>query len=307
MVKLCFNDSMDLDPRRLLTLQAVARHGGVSGAALVLRISASAVSQQLQALERSAGVALLDRSERTVQLTPAGLSLLDAAARIEEALDAAGAEINQRQAVVAGQVTVGAFQSAIITLVGPAVARLRDEHPQLEVHVREVIDAQISRLVRSGELDLGTVEIRLGGALPRGLGEVPVIDDPWRVIVPSSWPVSQLRQLRSRPWISTVDDARSDVLSQLAEDHGFEPIVAHHCVEYPSVIALVASGAGAAVVPSLALQLFATQRVSHLRASGLGTRTVTLLHRTTRKEPTAAVQTVIDAVVAVAADVTASR
>jgi DNA-binding transcriptional LysR family regulator len=244
---------MDLDPRRLLTLQAVARHGGVSGAAQALRISASAVSQQLNALERSAGVALVDRSERTVQLTPAGLSLLDAAAQIEDALDAAGGELQRRQEVVAGRVLVGAFQSAIVLLVGPALERLRDEHPRLVVQVREVSDANIVRLVRSGELDVGTVEVRLGGALPRGLREVPVVDDPWRVIVPASWPVTQISQLRHRPWISTFDDARADALALLAEEHAFEPLVEHRGIEYPSVIALVAAGAGAAVVPAIRL------------------------------------------------------
>jgi DNA-binding transcriptional LysR family regulator len=291
---------MDLDPRRLLTLQAVARHGGVSGAAQALRISASAVSQQLQALEQSAGVALIDRSVRSVQLTPAGLSLLDAAAQIEEALDAAGGELQRRQAVVAGRVLVGAFQSAIVLLVGPALERLRDEHPRLVVQVREVSDSHIVRLVRSGELDVGTVEVRLGGALPKGLGEVPVVDDPWRVIVPASWPVTQIAQLRRRPWISTFDDARADALAVLAKEHSFEPLVEHRGVEYPSVIALVAAGAGAAVVPSMALQLFDSPRVKRLRSSGLGSRTVTVLHRATRKEPTAAVQAVIDAIVAAA-------
>lgn len=292
---------MELDPRRLLTLQAVSRHGGVARAASALHISPSAVSQQLHALERSAGVALIDRSARTVRLTPAGVSLLEAAARIEDALDFAGAELGRRHGVIAGRVSVGSFQSAIITLVGPAVEGLRDQHPMLDVQVREVVDGQTVRLLRSGELDVGTVEVRLGAALPRGLAEVPVLDDPWRVIVPSSWSVSHVAQLRKRPWISTFDDARADALAQLAEAHRFTPVIAHQCVEYPSVIALVGVGAGAAVVPALALQLFSSQRVKRLRAFGLGARTVTVLHRTSRKEPTAAVQAVIDAIAAAAA------
>ncbi len=244
---------------------------------------------------------LLDRSARTVQLTPAGLSLLEAAALIEDALDGASAELGRRQADVAGQVVVGSFQSAIIALVSPAVEALREQHPRLEVQVREVVDSQIARMLRSGELDVGTVEVRLGAALPRGLAELAVIDDPWRVIVPSTWAVSQIAQLRQRPWISTFDDARADALEQLAAEHRFTPIIAHQCVEYPSVIALVGAGAGAAVVPSLALHLFETPRVKRLRASGLGVRTVTVLHRSSRKEPTAAVQAVIDAIVHVAA------
>lgn len=297
---------MQLDPRRLLTLQAVSRHGGVAGAASALHVTPSAVSQQLHALERSAGVTLIDRSARTVRLTPAGLSLLDAAARIEDALDTAEAELGHRHGAVAGRVVIGSFQSAIITLVGPAVEALREAHPVLEVQVREVVDGLTVRLLRSGELDVGTSEVRLGSALPRGFAEIPIIDDPWRVIVPASWPVTQVAQLCDRPWISTFDDARADALAQLAEEHAFSPVVAHRCTEYPSVIALVGTGAGAAVVPAIALQLFATPRVRRLRASGLGTRTITVLHRTSRKEPTVAVQAVIDAVVTAAANAPSS-
>ncbi len=293
---------MELDPRRLLTLQAVSRHGGVAGAASALHITPSAVSQQLYGLERSAGVSLIDRSARAVRLTPAGVSLLGAAARIEDALDSAEAELGLRQGVVGGQVTLGSFQSAIITLVAPAVEALRERHPTLTVQVREVSDGMTVRQLRSGQLDVGTSEVRLGAALPRGFAEIPIIDDPWRVIVPASWPVSQVAQLGNRPWISTFDDARADALAELANEHRFSPFVAHRCIEYPSVIALVGAGAGAAVVPAIALQLFATPLVRRLRASGAGTRTITVLHRTSRKEPTPAVRAVIDALLTAASN-----
>jgi DNA-binding transcriptional LysR family regulator len=291
---------MDLDPRRLQTLLAVHREGGVSGAADVLRLTPSAVSQQLRALEREAGLALFDRSERAVQLTAAGLALVAPAEQIEQALDAAAAQMGQRQAAIAGTVSVGAFQSAIKAVVGPALASLRGVHPQLEVRVKEVPDAQVARLVRSGELDLGTVEVRQRQPLPRGLAELPLLDDPWVVVCPTSWTDRTVRQLQLRPWISTFDDARTDALGELGEQVGFTPIVAHQCVEYPSVLALVAAGAGAAVVPSLALRLFGSGGVRTMSVAGLGRRTITVLHRSARNEPTAAARAVIDALVTAA-------
>ncbi len=284
---------MDLDPRRLLTLQAVSRHGGVSGAADALRISPSAVSQQLQALEAAAGVALFDRSERVIRLTPAGETLLEAAAQIEDALDQAGEQLGRRQVEIAGKVIVGSFQSAIISLVGPCLGALRQQYPRLEVQVREVEDATLARSVLSGELDLGTSEVRLGPRGHRGLAEVPVMEDPWQVVVPANWRVRSVQQLAIRPWVSTFNDARADALAQLSSVHQFSPTVAHRCVEYPSVLALVAAGAGAAVVPSLALSLFGSKDLRVLNASGLGARTITLVHRVSRKEPTAAVSAVI--------------
>ncbi len=292
---------MDIDPRRLLTLQAVHRQGSVSGAASVLRITPSAVSQQLAALERSTGVALLDRSERAVRLTAAGVTLLGAAAQIETAIDDAAAELGRRQVSLDGTVVVGSFQSAIISLVSPALVALRELHPGLQVQVREVADATVPRLVRSGEVDLGTVEVRLDRTALRGLTEVPVLDDAWQVVVPAAWRVRSVNQLAGRPWVSTFDDARADALGRLAALSGFRPVVAHRCVEYPSVLALVAAGAGAAVVPSLALRLFGSAAVKPLPAPGLGSRTITVLHRTSRREPTAAVRSVVEAIATAAA------
>jgi DNA-binding transcriptional LysR family regulator len=289
-------NSINLDPRRLLTLQAVARYGGVTGAAHALRISPSAVSQQLQALEQLAGVTLFDRSERSIRLTPAGELLLEAAAQIEDALDHAGAELGRRQIAIEGTVVIGAFQSAIISLIGPALAQLRKAHPRLAVQVREVSDATLVRAVLSGELDLATSEVRLGSKNQKRLAEVPIVEDPWEIVVPVSWRIRNVQQLAVRPWISTFDDARADALRQLAATHGFTPMISHHCVEYPSVLALVGVGAGAAVVPSLALKLFGSPEVKRLATSGLGSRTITLIHRVSRKEPTAAVQAVIEAI-----------
>lgn len=69
---------MEMDPRRLLVLLAVARTGGVLAAADELRITPSAVSQQLTKLENEAGQALLLRTPKGSVLTPAGLAMAEA-------------------------------------------------------------------------------------------------------------------------------------------------------------------------------------------------------------------------------------
>jgi DNA-binding transcriptional LysR family regulator len=297
---------VDIDPRRLLTLRAVSLHGGVQGAAAALHISPSAVSQQLAALEHSVGVALIDRSARVVRLTATGASLLESAAKIGSALDDAAAVLGDRRHDVGGIVHVSSFQSAIVTLFAPALALIADRHPNLDVKLREVPDSSVRRLVRSGELDLGTLEVRSSADLGAGLAEVPVLDDPWVVLVPPAWRTRSVRQLTTVSWISTFDDARADALGQLGTELAFVPKVVHRCVEYPSVLALVAAGLGAAVVPSLALEVVGLTRsrpsaaVRRLPAPQLGVRTITVVHRLTRHEPSPAVRAVIDAVIEVA-------
>jgi DNA-binding transcriptional LysR family regulator len=288
---------MELDPRKLLVLHAVVRHDGVQGAAVALRVSPSAVSQQLASLERQAGVALLDRSTRKLRLTPAGESLIAAAEIIDNALEDAAAQLSRRQVAIEGTVTIGSLQSLIISRIAPALQVIQKQHPLVAVRVHEVQDTLIVRQVRSGELDVGLIEARLHAPLPKGLAEIPIANDAWQVVVPRSWAKQTTKQLVKRPWISTFDDARSDAFEALTTALGTRPTIAHRCVEFPSVLALVAAEAGAAIVPQLAIDLFGSTGVAVISVPGLGARTLTLVHRTARHEPTVAVKAIMDALI----------
>lgn len=84
---------MDIDPRRLRVLLAIARTGGVLAAADELGITPSAVSQQLSKLEDETGHALVLRTPKGSVLTPAGLAVAEAGEEIERALSVARARI----------------------------------------------------------------------------------------------------------------------------------------------------------------------------------------------------------------------
>src|SRR5215471_21639139 len=119
---------MPLDPRRLMALRAVDRHGGVVAAAEVLRVSPSAISQQLAALERDTGVALVDRSrrggQRPVELTAAGRRLAGYAAQLVLMLQEADAEMAALAGAATGPVSVAAVYTIQKGYVGPALNRL---------------------------------------------------------------------------------------------------------------------------------------------------------------------------------------
>jgi DNA-binding transcriptional LysR family regulator len=287
-----------LDPRRLLTLRAVSLHGGVQGAAAALHLTPSAISQQLHQLERQCGVALFDRTARTVGLTPAGRTLLASAEQIDAALQAADGALRDRRDRVEGRIVVGSFQTAIVFLLAPAISALRDAHPALDVEVLELPDADGTRLVRSGELDAATVERPLGrSAAHRRLGAVPLIDDPFVVIVPRSWRQRSVAALVDARWIASPGgvSATDDALAALFRSLGARARIVHRCVEYPPVIELVARGEGAAIVPTLALRLTGEARVRTLALASPAGRTISLVHRRSAREPSAAVRALIDA------------
>ena len=105
-----------LSLERLRVLQAVARHGSVTAAAAELRVTTSAVSQQLTKLERESGTTLVERSGRGIRLTDAAQLLAGHASAILSMAEQAQADVDARagraRAAPAGRRVPGAARRA---------------------------------------------------------------------------------------------------------------------------------------------------------------------------------------------------
>jgi DNA-binding transcriptional LysR family regulator len=276
---------MDLDPRRLRVLRAVAVRGGVMDAADLLHVTPSAVSQQLAQLEREVGVPLLDRSQRRATLTAAGRLLVRRADRIEAELAGARADLAAASGRVAGPVVVAAFPTAVRHLLVPALARLERTHPDVRPSIVDLEGPPALRELRTGGLDL-VVDERDGAAPPlthRGLTVRPLLDDEYQVVVPARWRPRPrtLAELREVPWVASPGErACGAALERLGDEHRFSPRRVHVCTEFPAVLALVAAGHGAAIVPRLAL-IDAPSSVALTGVPAVGFRRLSLLFRAT--------------------------
>src|SRR3712207_4984339 len=112
---------MQLDPRRLLTFREVARQRSFSRAAEELSLTQSAVSQQIAALERQIGLQLIHRGRGAMQLTAAGETLLGHASALAERVELAANQLGGLASEEARELRVGAFPSALATLLPAAV------------------------------------------------------------------------------------------------------------------------------------------------------------------------------------------
>ncbi|MFC3688538.1 LysR family transcriptional regulator [Aquipuribacter hungaricus] len=322
---------MTLDPRRLLVLRAVHRHGGVLAAAERLGLTPSAVSQHLARLEAETGLALVDRSRlgggRSLALTAVGQAVSAHADDLAAALEAAEQTVSTLRGAAAGPVVVGAFPTALRRLVAPAVAGLLTSHPAVRPRVVEASDPAATHDLAAGRLDVAVLE-RDGdapvGSTP-GVVVRPLLRDPYRVVVPTSWPARTTAEVLSGPWVAGPPGSTARAaLDRLVGGRG--PAVAHVCLEYPAVLALVGAGLGAALVPDLALDqlrhpdvrthgapgappvqgsahddAIATPGTAGTTGAGLtdgldaGARVLTVAHREGRHEPTAAAEVVLAA------------
>src|SRR3954451_15787223 len=146
-----------LDVNRLRVIDAVARHGSVTAAAKELHYSQPSVSHHLARLEAETGAQLLQRVGRGIRLTQAGHLLADRAAEIIGRIDAADAELSAHVGLTAGRVRLAGFASAIASLVPPAAAMLRRDHPRLGIGVTDTHPPDALELLRTGKVELAII------------------------------------------------------------------------------------------------------------------------------------------------------
>ncbi|MFI6106599.1 LysR family transcriptional regulator [Streptomyces sp. NPDC051310] len=248
-----------LNLERLRTLDAVARHGSVTGAADGLHVTTSAVSQQLAKLEREVGQQLVAKNGRGVRLTDAGRLLADHAARILSQVELAQADIEAQRGQVVGEVRLAGFPTAARGLFPRAVAGLRRDHPDLCVRISELEPERGIQQVLRGDMDLAVVldwnNKRL--PVPGGLAREPVLDDAADVAMPADHPLAGraevgLEDFAADDWVSwPAGEFCYDWLVFTLRSRGIEPRIAHLAGEHHTQLALIQAGLGVCVTPRL--------------------------------------------------------
>ncbi|HJP74157.1 MAG TPA: LysR substrate-binding domain-containing protein [Pseudonocardiaceae bacterium] len=241
-----------LDVRRLRLLRELALRGTIAAVADALAFSPSAVSQQLSALEKEAGVALLERSGRSVVLTPAARGLVAHAEVVIERLEVAEAELASAREGLSGPVRIGAFPSATRTILPGALRALGAAHPGLTPMVFEVDPADVGDALRAGELEVALVhdyDFVPFPAEPGIVDEALCAEDMYLASVQG---VESLAAGRESPWIVASPGTRCHAMTiRACEAAGFTPDVRHRIDDFDTVLAFVAAGEGVALVPEL--------------------------------------------------------
>jgi DNA-binding transcriptional LysR family regulator len=247
-----------LDPRRLHLLVELADRGTISAVAEALHFTPSTVSHGLSALEREVGVPLLERSPRSVRLTPAGAALAREGRALLGRLSAAEADARAVGRLDSGELALATFPSAGAGFVADAVARLAADHPRLGVRLVDAEPEEALEHLRGGSIDVAVVFEYAHVPAPSlaGLELMHLLDDPIRVCLPPGAardPVA-LSSLRDRPFAAGRRDSMCHRLTRmLCERAGFEPDIAFETDDVAFTCALVRAGAAVAVMPALLL------------------------------------------------------
>lgn len=245
----------DVELRQLRYFVAVAEEGGFSRAAERLHVSQPPLSTQIRQLEEELGATLLERSNRGVVLTEAGRVFLDDARDVLARLENARERIERVVAGEVGQLSIGFVSIADYGVLPPALHDFRGRCPQVDVQLHELTtDAQIREL-RAGRLDLG---IGLAPVDEPDLQFLPIHDEALVLAGPAEHPAMAGEGAIDLPSFARsafiippreVGPGLYDLIISHCRAAGFVPRITQHARQMQTVIGLVSSGMGFALVP----------------------------------------------------------
>ena len=251
-----------LDVKRLRVLHEVARQGSFSAAADALSYTQSAISQQIAALERETGTTLVDRGARGIRLTDAGEALVRHADAILTKICDAEAELEAIAGLRGGRVRLASFATAGSTFVPHAIAKFHEQHPEVEILLKESDPEESVPALKAGQLDIAILFEPHGAGDVTDLEQVHLLEDPMSVVLPEDHPLAskakvRLKDLADEAWVQTTSSCPCGVIvADECRAAGFEPRVAFESDDYLTVQGLVAAGVGVAMIPSLGLAAY---------------------------------------------------
>lgn len=242
-----------MELRHLRYFVAVAQERHFGNAARRLNMAQPPLSQQIKAFEAQLGVTLLQRTTRSVSLTPAGQVLLDRAHILLAELDTLQDEVRRVDAGAQGILRLGSTGSAAYHVLPRLLRQARREIPGLELDVRgELLNPELVEGLRGHRIDAALLRMSAPAA---GLTLENVQSDELRIALPEDHALVgksdvDPAELRDEPLVSYPSDSAVALLTaQVCRAAGFEPKVRQVLRETSTLISLVAGGGFAAFVP----------------------------------------------------------
>ncbi len=243
-----------MELRQLSAFKTVAEQGSFTTAAGVLRLTQSAISQQIKALEDECGVLLFDRSSRLVRLTDAGQLFLTRVELILSQVENARLEMAEMAGGVKGRCRIGSLPSVGAYLLPQAIARYLQLYPDVDLQLKESLQGQVLEWLQQGVIDFAVMSLPV--ADPQLLTSA-LVHDEFVLMVPEDHQFAG----RDEVGIAELKDERfilypkggggRDLFIEACRQAGFDPPVAFESDDRETILGLVATGVGVTFIPRL--------------------------------------------------------
>ena len=261
-----------MDLRQLQQFVVLAETGNFHRAAERLHMAQPPLSISIRKLEADLGTPLFVRTTRGVRLTQAGEAALADARRALFHADQARAAALSAAHGERGALRVGFIGSATYALLPRLIPAFRAAHPGIELILHESTSASILDRLERGQVDAGLVRFPILSAGPFTL--TPLEEDTFVAAVPADSRFAAqesiaLKALADEPFImhpSAEVPNQQAVAMLLCQQAGFVPRVTQEAVQVQTMVSLVESGLGVALVPGVTAR-YTNRRVRFLRLS----------------------------------------
>lgn len=241
--------------RQLQFFVAAAEQGSVSGAAKMLSISQSSVTEAIRALEDDLGVTLFERQARGIAITHKGSAFLRHARQILSDVAIARHAFRDEAEEARGRLSLGVTSLVAGYVLSDLLARFRRAFPFVDLNVIEDNGEYLQHLLIGGELDVAvlltsSVHDRLA------LHVETLMVSPYRLWLPLGHPLAQqeaieLEELSGLPLIQLMVDEIEESTRRLMQVMAVKPDVTFRTRSVEAVRSLVATGAGVAILPGM--------------------------------------------------------
>jgi DNA-binding transcriptional LysR family regulator len=241
--------------RQLRHFVAVAERLHFGRAAAALHISQPPLSRSIRDLEERLGATLLARTRRRVELTPAGSHFLEEAKRLLLQLERAVLDAGSMAAGYSGRLRLGFVSLADYGVLPGLLKAYKAARPGIALALREMLSPEQAVALTAGELDFGLLLPPVAGDLEH----IVVQRERFLAALPSGHRLARkrgrlaMRELAQESFVMVpraIAPGLYDIVAGLAARAGFSPQVAQEAIQMQTVVSLVSSGLGVAIVPT---------------------------------------------------------
>ena len=245
------------DLRQLRYFVAVAERLHFGRAAEALHISQPPLSRAIRALEEDLGVPLFHRTRRRVELTPQGTRLLEEARRLTGQLERAVHELRAMAVGGNSRLRIGFVSLADYGILPGLLKAYKSAQPNVRLALREMLSPDQAAALAAGELDFGLLLPPVAGAAR--LEHLVVQRERFVLALPARHRLAAgsgklaLREMAGEPFVTIprqIAPRLYDIVAQLAAQAGISLNIAQEAIQMQTVVSLVSSGLGAAIVPA---------------------------------------------------------
>lgn len=234
----------------------VAEAGSITGAAVRIGMAQPALTQSISRLEKELKIRLFVRSRRGVELTEAGSFLLGEARDLLARADAVQRSTERHADGSTGALTVGFVSTALYRILPRAIAELKRAAPEARIRLRELRTNDQIEALRIGEIDIGICHAPVRPET--WLRQRTVAEYELRAVLPDSDRATSrgdiaLKDLAARGLVLFPESEglpRRDQLIEAFRQAGCEPRIVQEASPTLAVLACVAAGLGASVLPA---------------------------------------------------------